>query len=287
MNSDEQWLADLLKRAVPQPPRQLTHEEITVRHRPERSRKGWAMPALAAAAVLAIGVALGAAATRHPGSGVPNLQGASGPAPVSSPATPPATPTATPTCGSAVIDVAPSAPGDSVTVPDLEGQQLTAAGQALVQLGLDVRITTNHTSAVPAGTVTQQSPAPGMIVPRGATVMLYVSDGGRAAAPTFAPATGAVSGSGCGTSAPSVVPTGPASSSTAALGQVRVPSSIGMSQVQAEQSIIAAGFRVIVHEEEAPGNQAVPPGTVWKQDPAAATTVAPGTTITIAVQPMP
>ena len=32
----------------------------------ERSRKSWAMPILAAAAVVAIGVAVGAVATRHP-----------------------------------------------------------------------------------------------------------------------------------------------------------------------------------------------------------------------------
>lgn len=277
MNSDEQWLADLLKRTIPQPPRQLTYEEITVKQRAERSRKAWAMPVLAAAAVVAIGVALGAA-TRHSGPGRESFQPASGQAPASSAATP----TALPSCMSTVPG-APSITGSSVTIPDLVGQQLTATEQALAQLGLTMQITTVHASAVPQGMVTRQNPAPGTVVPLGAKVMLYVSAGGGTVTPTAAPTTGG--GSGCGTSAPNAVPTRPVSPYTSARNPVTVPSSIGMNLAQAEQNNIGAGLQVVVQQEKTPGDQAAPPGMVWKQNPAAGTTVTRGTTITIVVQP--
>jgi PASTA domain len=268
VNSDEQWLADLLKRTVPQPPRQLTYGEITVPQRKEHSRKAWAMPVLAAAAVVAVGVALGATAARHSGSGTESFQPASSKVPASSAATP----TTPPSCTGTVA-------GSGVTVPNVAGQQVAAAMQVLAQLGLEMQITTIQASAVRPGTVTRQNPAPGTIVPPGAKVMLYDSAGGDSVTPTSAPTT--AGGSGCATAAPT--PSG--SPSTSAPGRVGVPSSTGMTATQAQQNLSAAGLRVVVMQAPPAGNEAIPAGTVWQQNPAAGTTVALGTTITIFVQP--
>jgi PASTA domain len=75
MSEQEQRLADLLKRVVPEPPRQLTYEEITVRTA-ERTVKSWLMPTLAAASVLVIGGAVGAVAATRSGQAGPGTPAA-------------------------------------------------------------------------------------------------------------------------------------------------------------------------------------------------------------------
>ena len=96
MSAEEQWLADLLKRTVPEPPRELSADEVTMRHvsRPHGVRSTWGLPALAASAMLIVGVGVGVAAHQW-SSSVPSSprppfapatsQGAGQPAPSRSP----------------------------------------------------------------------------------------------------------------------------------------------------------------------------------------------------------
>jgi len=75
MSAEEERLSRLLKRAVPEPPTELSADQVTTRPA-DRSAKSWALPALAAAAVVAIGVTIGAVA-RQAGPAGPTAPGAS------------------------------------------------------------------------------------------------------------------------------------------------------------------------------------------------------------------
>ena len=71
MTTEEQRLAELLKRTVPEPPFELSADRVTVRHA-NRSRRPWLAPALAAAAVVLVAVAgVGLKATQHPSPASP------------------------------------------------------------------------------------------------------------------------------------------------------------------------------------------------------------------------
>ena len=71
MSSEEERLARLLKRVVPEPPVQLSADQVTTRSAGSSARS-WAVPTLAAAAVAAIGVTVGLVAAHHsPGGGSP------------------------------------------------------------------------------------------------------------------------------------------------------------------------------------------------------------------------
>jgi hypothetical protein len=272
MSPDEQRLAEYLKRAVPEPPVWLSPEEITVQQA-DRSRKSWAMPVLAAAAVVAIGVGIGAVATHHPATRPPASssvadQGSTGPADAAS-----AHPT--PSC---------QARGASVTVPSVVGMNFTQAEQILVAAGFNVTVRTETPvgQSAPAGTVILQA-APGTQLPRGAVIELTVSAGSanwrhfiskasstQAAVPSDCPAS----------ATPSVVPTG------AAGATVAVPSVIGMTELQAAQVLQTAGFNVDILAEM-PVGRSVPTGEVWSQTPPAGGEVSRGTTITIDVASPP
>jgi hypothetical protein len=116
-------------------------------------------------------------------------------------------------------------------------------------------------------------------------IKLTVSEGtangngnGSGPAATYGPASPAQAAAppDCPASAtPSAVPPGAA---------VTVPSVIGMSQLQAEQILTAAGFSVIV-QPEAPPTQSVPAGEVWSQTVPAGAEAPRGTTITLYVAP--
>jgi hypothetical protein len=78
MTTEEQWLAELLKRSVPEPPFELSADRVTVRN-VDRSGRPWLMPALAAAAVVlvaAAGVALKATQNPSPAASSPGKQAA-------------------------------------------------------------------------------------------------------------------------------------------------------------------------------------------------------------------
>jgi hypothetical protein len=62
-----------------------------------------------------------------------------------------------------------------------------------------------------------------------------------------------------------------------------VPNVVGLSEQSAQTSLQTAGFKVNVQTVAGPANTA--PGNVWQQNPTANTTAAPGTTVTISVQP--
>jgi eukaryotic-like serine/threonine-protein kinase len=66
-------------------------------------------------------------------------------------------------------------------------------------------------------------------------------------------------------------------------GAASVPNVVGLSGQSAQASLQSAGFKVNVQTVAGPANTA--PGNVWQQNPNANATVAPGTTVTILVQP--
>jgi hypothetical protein len=266
MSGRERRLAEYLKRAVPEPPVWLSPEEITVQH-PERSRKPWAMPVLAAAAVVAIGVSIGAVATHHPTTRPPAASSVADQSSTGSTGTGSAQPT--PSC---------QAHGASVTVPGVVGMNFSQATQTLEAAGfaVTVRPQTPVGQSAPAGTVIVQSPAPGNHLPRGTVIQLTVSaptaNWRRYIAHAVAPNCPAM---------PSAVPSG----STVPSGvTVAVPNVIGMTELQAVQILQAAGFTVKVLYET-PRGQSGTAGEVWSQTVPAGAKAPSGTTITLDVVP--
>jgi hypothetical protein len=76
MTTEEQRLAELLKRSVPEPPFELSADRVTVRHT-DGPRRPWLMPALAAAAVVLVaGAGAGLKATQHPSPVSPSVSSA-------------------------------------------------------------------------------------------------------------------------------------------------------------------------------------------------------------------
>ncbi len=128
-----------------------------------------------------------------------------------------------------------------VSVPNVEGQQQSAAEKALQNDGFAVVIQQDTTSTEPAGTVVSQNPLGGTSVPPGSKVTLSVS------------------------------------------GAASVPNVVGLSQASATTSLQSAGFKVNV--ETVAGQNGTAPGDVWQQNPTANSTAAPGSSVTILVQP--
>lgn len=136
-----------------------------------------------------------------------------------------------------------------VAVPDVVGMTTDGARNALEQAGLTVGTITEVASEDgPAGTVIEQTPAAGEEVDEGSEVTLRVSTG--SAAPTA----------------------------------VEVPDVTGASQDAASQTLLAAGFVVVVTEAD---SDAVPVGFVVVQRPAAGALAAPGSAVDIVVSTGP
>ena len=266
MSEQERRLAEYLKRAVPEPPVWLSPEEITV-PKAERSRRSWAIPILAAAAVVAIGVAISVVATHHPVTRPPAASSAAD----QSGSSPAGTPSAQPTASC-------QARGASVTVPSVVGLNYSQASQILQRAGFAVGIRALSSTA-PGGTVIGQSPASGSQLARGAMIELTAS-GNTANWRHFFSKAQVAAPPGCPASAPPS-----ATPSTGAAGAaVAVPSVIGMAQDQATQVLQAAGFDVIVRAE-APVGQSVPAGVVWSQSVPGGAEAARGTKVMIDVAP--
>jgi serine/threonine-protein kinase len=70
-----------------------------------------------------------------------------------------------------------SAGPKQVTVPNVQGQQASAAQNTLTNDGLNVVQKSDPGSTQPSGTVTRQSLAPGKTVPPNTTITIYVSGG--------------------------------------------------------------------------------------------------------------
>lgn len=70
-----------------------------------------------------------------------------------------------------------------VQVPQLVGQTVVNARQALVELGLDLRVDDNERpdEKIPAGQIVQQDPAPGVQTRRDRTIRVWISAGPRSA----------------------------------------------------------------------------------------------------------
>jgi hypothetical protein len=260
MSEQEQRLAEYLKRAVPEPPTGLSPEEITVQH-PERSRKSWAMPVLAAAAVVAIGVTIGAVATHHSTTRPPAASSVADQGSTASASTASAQPT--PSC-----QVQGQGQGARVVVPGVVGMNIRQAVHVLTQAGFE-SITVFQPSSAPVGSVIKQYPAAGTQLRRGALIEMTASAAkALRARASLLP--------NCG---PSATPSAIASGSA-----VTVPTVIGMTQLQAEQILQAAGFTVILHAKARAG-QSVPAGEVWSQSVPGGAKAASGTTITLDVVP--
>jgi hypothetical protein len=90
MTMEEQRLSELLKQSVPEPPRELSADRVTVRHI-DRSRRSWLMPVLAAAAVVLVaGAGVGLNAAHHPSLTSPSVSSAQGKAQATPASTAPA-----------------------------------------------------------------------------------------------------------------------------------------------------------------------------------------------------
>jgi PASTA domain len=165
LNQEEQRLADLLKRAVPEPPRKLSADQVAMRRtgRLPGSRAPWVRPVLAAAAVVIIGVTTALAAHNWGAGTVPAPRGTVQPAASASPPSPRRT---------------PGSPARSVTVPEVMLLPAASAEQILERLGLSVKVIPTYVQGnAPAGTVVAESPAAGTIVPSKTTITLIVSIG--------------------------------------------------------------------------------------------------------------
>jgi serine/threonine-protein kinase len=146
-----------------------------------------------------------------------------------------------------VVRVFVSAGQHQVPVPDVEGEDVGAARATLTHAGLNSRVQNDSISTAPANTVTRQSPPAGASVPPGSTVTIWVSAGG-----------------------------------TGVLG-TRVQDVTGDPAGTAKITLTRQGFTV--KEVRRPGRPSTPTGTVYKQAPAAGTLLAPGSTVTIYVEP--
>jgi hypothetical protein len=188
MSEQEQRLAELLKRAVPEPPYQLSAEEITMRL-VDRSRRSWMVPALAAAAVMIIGASIGAVAATRPDSAAPKAPvAAQGTLPAQAPSPQPISP--------GCHDAAAPSPspslrvvGGMVTVPAVTGLRLARAEQVVQQAGLLAAVVVAPAHGAPAGTVLSERPAEGTRAPRYTPVLLTVAAQAGRAQPTTPTAT--------------------------------------------------------------------------------------------------
>jgi hypothetical protein len=265
MSSEEDRLAQLLKRLVPEPPAQLSADEITT---PSAGRPAmsWTMPALAAAAVVAIGVTVGLLATQLSGPGR-----TAAPQALSS------------TSGSASPQASATCRGRTAVVPNVVGESMNAAIAIIQDAGLNVGIYTAvapGSARVPQGTVSAQSlPAGSEAVP-GAEVELAIAS---------APATSTEAPIDPGmepTEAPTplspcqvVGGTPPAANATQS-----VPNVVGMTVLKATAVAQQDGFSVTI-TTAAPESRAIPPGTVFAQTPSAGSSARPGSGMILYASP--
>jgi hypothetical protein len=246
MSTEEQRLARLLKNTVPEPSVQLSADEITAPARGSWARS-WTPPALAAAAVAAIGITVGLVATHTSGSDHP-------PAPLAGSGTAASkAPQASATCG-----------GRTVTVPNVVGVTMDAAGAIIQGVGLNEGIYFAASARVPPGTVLAQSLTAGSRAVPGAEVELEI-----ASAPSTSTAAPVDPGMELTATPTPLSPCQPVGGTPAAAGAtVAVPNVVGMMASQALGEARAAGFNATEVITAAPASRPVPPGTVFAQSPA-------------------
>jgi hypothetical protein len=270
MSSEEDRLARLLKRVVPEPPVQLSADQITTRSAVPSARS-WMVPTLAAAAVAAIGVTVGLVAAHQTPAG-----GASAPLALSG-ASASASASASPQTGA-------TCRGRTVTVPDVIGIRQDAAFAIMQDAGLNAGVyygVPPASARISPGLVSVQSlPAGNKAVP-GALVWLEIASvpSTSTAAPIdpgFAPTAPPTPQSPCQV----VVGTPAASDATES-----VPNLVGMGANQAYGAARAAGFSATIVAGAAPASRSVPPGTVFAQVPAPGSAARPGSGMFLYVAP--
>ena len=198
--------------------------------------------------------------------------------------------------------------GAKTAVPLVNGEPVATAEAQIKAVHLRSTVVDQASSSVTKGLVIKSSPAEGNNVPANTLVTLYVSTG---AAPVTVPnvegkqesaAEATLQNAGFTVSvqqdttstqpAGTVVSQSPGPNTTAAPGSrvtifvsgaASVPNVVGLSAQSAQASLQSAGFRVNVQTVAGPADTAA--GDVWQQNPAANATEAPGTTVTILVQP--
>jgi beta-lactam-binding protein with PASTA domain/predicted Ser/Thr protein kinase len=197
---------------------------------------------------------------------------------------------------------------DEVAVPPVVGQNVQVASAQLRDAGLQADIV-RVTSSRPDGEVLAQSPAGGARADEGSTVTLTVSRGpGTVSVPSVdglgeRKATAVLANLGlvvdrvvrqADETVPErrVIRSSPAAGQTVDKGsgvtlfvssgppQEPVPDVVGLTEQEAKRTLGNQGFEVDVIEE---GSDAVEPGTVLRQDPAAGVEADPGATVTIVV----
>jgi eukaryotic-like serine/threonine-protein kinase len=198
--------------------------------------------------------------------------------------------------------------GKTASVPLVNGQPVATAEKDIASAGLRSAVVDEASSSVQKGLVINSNPQQGNNVAPNTLVTLYVSKG---AAPIAVPnvqgkqvneaettlqndgftvttqqdttstqpsGTVVSQNPGPGTLAP------PGSKVTLFVsGAANVPNVVGLSAQSATASLQSAGFKVNVQTVAGPANTT--PGNVWQQNPGSNATAAPGTTVTILVQP--
>jgi hypothetical protein len=185
-------------------------------------------------------------------------------------------------------------PSDSAgaTVPDLTGEQESAAVAALRAANLTPQTTTEPSETVPPGTVIRTEPPADFPVGEGDTVTIVLSSGPfdqgvvesgpTGPEPTApGPATAPTGPTGPTATGPTAAPTTPAPT-TAPL--VVVPEVAGYDEPFATQVLLDLGLVAEVVLEE---NYALPAGTVIRAEPASGTSVEPGSTVVLVVATPP
>ncbi|MGE3621810.1 MAG: Stk1 family PASTA domain-containing Ser/Thr kinase [Acidimicrobiia bacterium] len=203
-----------------------------------------------------------------------------------------------------------SSGASAVPVPGVVGQQFDAAKALLEGQGFVVQREDLADEDAPVGEVTAQDPPAGQDVPRGTTIVLTASSGpADRAVPdvsnrSVAEASNLLGAAGftvggtteqASASVPEgrVISTNPTAGTVAAKGAAvslvvssgppppTVPSVVGLTQANATSQLEALGFEVDV--DEIPVDQPAQIGRVQSQSPAANTTAAPGSTVTIVI----
>jgi PASTA domain len=259
MTTDEQRLAQLLKTVVPEPPVQLSADQITTGRAPRPTARAWAVPALAAAAVAAIGVAVGLVAAQQPGAG-------RGPSPASqSSGSASAVPTGSVSCA-----------GRTVTVPNVVGETSDAGIATLHGADLNAEPYYATDTRVPQGTILAQSLAGGSTAVPGAMVVLEIATAPPGLGMNFSPTVPPTPPSAC----EGVTPVPPNDTQP-------VPNVVGMTVAHAKEVVEAEGFSVstVTVTADPPTSHSVPPGTVFAQGPAAGSQATPRSGIILYVAP--
>ncbi|MEI2782107.1 MAG: PASTA domain-containing protein [Candidatus Competibacter sp.] len=214
-----------------------------------------------------------------------------------------------------VREIRPDQPSPDISVPNVVGLSQSIAATALNNAGLTVgSITQQASTTVPAGTVIRQNPAAGASVAPGSAVDLVVSSG---PAPVVVPSVVGLAQSGAATAlnnagltvgsitqqTNSTVPAGtvisqnPTAGASVAPGSavdlvvssgpasITVPNVVGLAQNAAAAALQKANLTVGSITRQT--STSVPAGSVISQNPAAGTSVAPGSAVDLVVSSGP